>query len=97
MYHFCRNSKDDEALELLDKWYNSDPYSRSKISESLCIPELDEFPQGFSNENQKLFKECNVIGTPTFFINGYQLPNLYEIDDIKYFSEVFKEKEKVPV
>jgi len=34
------------------------------------------------------------MGTPTFFINGYKLPGQYEIDDIKYFSEIFKEKEE---
>jgi hypothetical protein len=32
------------------------------------------------------------LGRPTFFINGYKLPRQYDIDDIKYFQEVFKEE-----
>lgn len=46
-----------------------------------------------SNEKSKLFNACNVIGTPTFFVNGYLLPNQYDISDLKYFSEVFARKE----
>jgi uncharacterized membrane protein len=95
LYHFKRLNRDDEALDLLDQWFNADPYSRSKISETLCIPEEEDMLSAFTNENNRLFKECNVIGTPTFFVNGYQLPGQYDIDDIKYFREVFKEKEEV--
>lgn len=39
----------------------------------------------------------NEIGTPTFFINGYQLPGQYDIGDIKYFSEIFEGKEMIKV
>jgi protein-disulfide isomerase len=95
LYHFKRLNKDDEALDLLDQWFNADPYSRSKISETLCIPEENDILSELNNENNRLFKEYNVIGTPTFFINGYMLPSQYDIDDIKYFSEVFNRKEEV--
>ncbi len=37
------------------------------------------------------------MGTPTFFINSYKLPAQYEIDDIRYFREIFKEKEEVSI
>jgi uncharacterized membrane protein len=95
LYHFKQNNKDNEALVLMDQWYNMDPYSRNKISETLCIPDADEVSDEVGNENNKLFKECGVIGTPTFFINGYQLPHQYDIDDIKYFSEIFTESKEV--
>jgi len=29
-------------------------------------------------------KEIDIRFTPTFFINGYQLPEIYNIRDIKY-------------
>jgi hypothetical protein len=35
-----------------------------------------------------------VMGTPTFFINGYKLPSQYEIDDIRNFREIFNEKKE---
>jgi hypothetical protein len=37
------------------------------------------------------------MGTPTFFINGYKLPPQYEIDDLRYFREIFKEKKEVSI
>jgi uncharacterized membrane protein len=92
LYHLNRLNKDVEALNLLDQWFNSDPYSRNKISESLCIPDVNDVSKEVSNENLSLFKACNVIGTPTFFVNGYLLPRQYDIEDVKYFSEIFIKK-----
>jgi len=93
LYHLNRLNKEDEALDLLDQWFNADTYSRDKISETVCIPDVDDVSKEVLNENYRLYKSCNVIGTPTFFVNGYLLPNQYDIDDIKYFSEVFTRKE----
>lgn len=93
LYHLNRLNKEDEALDLLDQWFNADTYSRDKISETVCIPDVNDVSKEVLNENYRLYKSCNVIGTPTFFVNGYLLPNQYDIDDIKYFSEVFTRKE----
>ncbi len=30
-------------------------------------------------------KETGIAFTPTFFINGYQLPDIYNVGDLKYF------------
>jgi len=87
LYFLNRSDKNDEALNFLDKWFNSDPYSREKISETLCIPDVNDISKEVRNENLKLYRACNVIGTPTFFVNGYLLPRQYDIDDIDYFSE----------
>jgi uncharacterized membrane protein len=95
LYHLNRLNKDDEALDLLDQWFNADPYSRNKLSETLCIPDVNDVSSEVSNENLSLYKTCGVIGTPTFFVNGYLLPSQYDIDDIKYFSEVFTRKEVI--
>jgi uncharacterized membrane protein len=97
LYHYNRMKMDDEALSFLNKWYNMDSFSRSKVSESLCIIDADDISKEVGNENSTLYKSCNVIGTPTFFINGYLLPRQYEIDDIKYFTEVFSRKEMIAV
>ncbi|MFH0843830.1 MAG: vitamin K epoxide reductase family protein [Bacteroidota bacterium] len=97
LYHYKKVNKENEALELIEQWFNTDPYSRNKVSSVLCIPDADEVSQEINNENTKLFKELGVFGTPTFFINGYQLPHQYDIDDIKYFSEVFCESKEIKV
>jgi hypothetical protein len=97
LYHYKRINQDNEAIKLLGNWYNMDSYSRTTITEGLCLLEPEELSQDLGNENQKLFKECNVIGTPAFFVNGFQLPNQYDIEDIKYFPEIFNDMEKVRV
>jgi len=86
LYQFNSQNKSRQAVELLDTWYSADLYPGNKVSESLCVLEEEDFMNEVSNENQRLFKECKVIGTPTFFVNGYLLPNQYDIGDIKYFS-----------
>ena len=95
LYGNNKPGQEAESLNLLDQWFNADPYSRTKITDGLCIPEDGDILNKVNEENSRLFKECNVIGTPTFFINGYMLPGQYDIDDIKYFREVFKENEEV--
>jgi uncharacterized membrane protein len=89
LYFYSRQNKNEEAIELLNTWYNAHPYSRNKLSENLCIPEIEDYSKEVINENYKLFEECNLTHTPTFFINGYQLPNQYDIEDIVYFKEFF--------
>jgi len=97
LYQYKSLNIGNEALELIGRWYGMDPFSRSKVSEALCIPDAGEVSEEVGNENNKLFKNCGVIGTPTFFINGYKLPAQYDIDDIIYFPEVFSEREKVKI
>ena len=95
LYHLNKQNMNNEALTLLDKWFNIDTYPKNKPSEELCIPEENDVSSDVNDENLKLYKACNVIGTPTFLINGYLLPHQYDIDDLKYFSEVFKQIEVV--
>ncbi|MCU0344625.1 MAG: thioredoxin domain-containing protein [Ignavibacterium sp.] len=94
LYHYSRKCMYDEALLLLETWYGMESYSRSKLSESFCIPEADNISDVVGNENLELYKLFNVTGTPTFFVNGYLLPRQYEIKDIQSFTEVFAGKEE---
>jgi uncharacterized membrane protein len=94
LFNNNRQGRELESIKLLEQWFNADPYSRTKITEGLCIPEVDDISAEINKENGRLIKECNVMGTPTFFINGYKLPAQYEIDDLRYFKEIFKEKEE---
>lgn len=68
--------------EILEFWYSG----RIKYDQL-----AEKFPLNFNGEiseameNQK--KWCMMAGitfTPTFFINGYRLPEPYQIEDIKY-------------
>jgi len=96
LHNYNRNAKHCETLKLLKEWFNNDPFSRTKISEDLCIPEDIHFSALVNEESNRLFKECNVIGTPTVFVNGYKLPRQYEIDDIGLFQrDLIREGNKI--
>ncbi|HPR92414.1 MAG TPA: thioredoxin domain-containing protein, partial [Candidatus Dojkabacteria bacterium] len=95
LYNLNNQGKPTDSLKLLHQWFSSDPFSRTMLTEGLCFPEDIDISDVVVEENVRLFKECNVIGTPTFFINGYRIPYQYEVDDIRYFREVFKEREEV--
>jgi len=97
LYNNNRQGKEEESLKLLEQWFNADPYSRTKITEGLCIPEDSDLPGAINEENKRLLKEYNVMGTPTIFINGYKLPPQYEIDDLRYFRDVFKARGRVSI
>ncbi len=82
LYNNKSQGKELESIKLLEQWFNADPYSRTKITEGLCIPEDSDLSREVNEESTRLFKEYNVMGTPTFFINGYKLPAQYEIEDL---------------
>ena len=92
LYNNNRQGKEAESIKLLEQWFNADPYSRTKITEGLCIPEDSDLSREVNEESTRLFKEYNVMGTPTFFINGYKLPAQYDIDDIRYFRGIFDKR-----
>ena len=79
---FANQHNKAQAKEILEFWYNE----RIKYDQL-----AEKFPLNFNGvindamENQK--KWCNMANitfTPTFFINGYKLPEPYQIDDLKY-------------
>jgi len=80
-------SLNDERIlrQSLDDWYLSEKKDYDLFA--------SKYPM-----NGKLMKQgskiaamkswCNTINitfTPTIFINGYQLPNVYSIEDLQYF------------
>jgi uncharacterized membrane protein len=93
LYYLNRSKETEKALDILDKWYSADSYSRQSFSEDFCIPDVKDVSEKVGNSNVDLFKSCDILGTPTLFINGYRLPKQYDLNDIKLFSKVTRMKE----
>lgn len=81
------DEKKDEAItkRALDDWYL--PEKKDYDLFALKYPMNGELSrQGFRVEAMsKWCKEMKVSVTPTIFINGYQLPDAYSIEDLQYF------------
>jgi uncharacterized membrane protein len=73
--------------EVLDKWYNADQKEYSSFALKYQIKE----DLALQNDSlDKMYEWCNKMDigfTPTFFINGYQLPNDYRLEDLKYMLQ----------
>jgi len=74
--------------QALNDWYGAEIKDYNLFSAKYPIP--SEFLQ----QGEKIAAMSNwctstdIRFTPTFFINGYQLPEIYSADDLKYFLSV---------
>jgi uncharacterized membrane protein len=93
LYHLNTKGEEEKAIELLGRWYNTEPFSRQSFSEEYCITDAQDISDEVSNENLKLFRDLGVVGTPTFFVNGYRLPAQYTTDDLKKIVKYLDKKE----
>lgn len=79
--------KENEVLtkQALDDWYLADKKEyeafASKYPMNGELKKQDIKIEAMS----KWCKQTEIAFTPTFFINGYQLPDVYNISDLKYF------------
>jgi hypothetical protein len=69
----------------LDDWYLSeekdyDVFARKyPINDGLAM-------QGFKLDAMKRWcRQMKIAATPTFYLNGYQLPDAYGLGDLEYF------------
>jgi len=73
-----------EILEKLDIWYKTE---RSKRHELLGTVQDTDIMEGFEemmDYNSMLFRTGKVTGVPSVYVNGYQLPSFYILDDLRY-------------
>lgn len=79
------NSNNEFTKKILDDWYIPDNKNYEEFSRKHPVN------QEILNQNDKIEKmnkwcrEMEIRYTPTIFINGYQLPDAYAIEDLKYF------------
>nr|WP_301922669.1 thioredoxin domain-containing protein [Ferruginibacter sp.] len=82
----AENTHDQQKLkQSLDDWYLPDKKDYDLFAAK--YPMNGELLQQ-GNKIEAMEKWCNeikVVFTPTFFLNGYQLPDAYSIEDLQYF------------
>jgi len=82
--------KQDEQLtrQALDDWYMADHKDYEVFSAK--YPMNGELKKQ-DDKVEAMWQWCtktDISATPTFFVNGYQLPDMYSIHDLKYFLSV---------
>lgn len=81
--------KDKETLkQSLNDWYLSE---KKDYNEFMNNHPIDKDSLSDIDKIKLMRDWCvkvNITFTPTFFINGYQLPEMYSVSDLKYFLSV---------
>jgi uncharacterized membrane protein len=78
--------KPHEAVRLLDTWYNGNN-RKHLISQAVSSNSVEHY-KAIKETHSGLFALTGITGTPTVFVNGYDLPNEYQIIDIPQFIDV---------
>lgn len=77
----------DKALEIFDAWYGKEGVRDETFFDGMQLDinhprVLEEF-----NQHEVWRKESKLHATPTILVNGYKLPEGYQIEDLLYFTE----------
>ncbi|MFL9485009.1 vitamin K epoxide reductase family protein [Chitinophagaceae bacterium LWZ2-11] len=82
--------KKDEVMtkKALDDWYRADEKNYDAFAAQYPMNgELENIGEKLDAMDQWC-KDAEISFTPTFFINGHQLPNIYSVNDLKYFLTI---------
>ncbi len=89
--HLLAIASENDSLKTakaMDDWYNAPIKDYTTFSKMYPISE--DLLEKQNIKIEEMSNWCNntkIVFTPTYFINGYQLPELYNIDDVGYFME----------
>lgn len=77
-------------LSILNNWYLSPKIKTNRNFDKEITPELISRVKQIQIQNNNLFSQCKIIGTPTIFVNGYQFPQQYELSILEYYIDSIK-------
>lgn len=79
--------KNDSKLikQALDDWYLAEKKDYDVFAEKYVLNGELEKQGDKLNAMKEWCNNVKIEFTPTFFVNGYQFPKLYKVEDIKYF------------
>lgn len=83
-----QNKNEDEILSIYNRWFTEGKSDKETFFKEFSF---DLAAQNVDNEFKKHLQwksETKLTATPTILINGYKLPDNYQIEDLKYISEI---------
>jgi len=98
-YWLCRiygtKHPSEDTEKVMQDWFELEDLSQFR--EKYPLPSIGETPaiEALAARHSDWFDKADVKGTPTFFVNGYQLPGQYRIEDLSHL--VVGLSEEIPV
>lgn len=83
-----QNNTIENSEEIYDLWFNGGKYNTTdffnKYQYDINAPAVEQ--EFRTHEEWK--KETKLMATPTILINGYELPDVYKIEDLMFFKDL---------
>lgn len=73
------------TAQALDDWYLADKKDYKNFAEKYPLNGAIAQQTDAIKKMEKWCEKNKIVATPTIFINGYQLPDVYDIGDLEYF------------
>lgn len=83
-----QNKTRKEIEEIYHEWFSEGKYYRESFYEKYSIDIETNLIKEEFDKHINWIKHTNISATPTILINGYNLPDSYKIEDLKYFSDL---------
>lgn len=76
---------EEKIKQALDDWYLANPKEYESFANKYPMNGELKFQGDKITSMRKWCDDTEIAFTPTFFVNGYQLPDVYSIEDLQYF------------
>lgn len=74
---------EDVFKQALNEWYAGDRFDYNKFISKYSFLNMDKHEKKITDMNAWC-KKSHITYTPTIYINGYRLPQQYDVEDLKY-------------
>ena len=82
-----KSGNENEIPNLLADWYNADKKTRQGLLDKYIAQSSDDHVNDIMEYNSMLFQSGKIAKVPSIYVNGFPLPDSYELEDIKYFLD----------
>lgn len=79
---------DEKKKEIYHKWFEEGKYVREEFFTQFNLDADKEKVKEELNKHKEWQGMKEVYGTPTIFVNGFELPHQYQIEDLIYFMDL---------
>lgn len=77
-----------EAMSIFNKWYEKGKYNKDNFFSKYKEININNEVEAEYAQHQKWRFETKISATPTILINGYELPDIYKVEELEYFIEL---------
>jgi len=86
------NDQTEQTEKLLQDWFELADLNAFREKYPFQTNGHDSELETLTDRHTAWFDKAGIKGTPTFFVNGYQLPGQYRMEDLRYLVVGFSEQ-----